>query len=421
MLIQNVRKNRYTSPLLRLPEDVLLLLMKTMPLDHVLRLRHVSRTFMRLFHLNPEFVRHHLTRKQDEKSYVFVTRIWAAPALSFKNQATSWVRSVCDDCIALQGSNPLLPEGTAMQLLHCAGCCFPHTVTHFSPRQRLQEDSERLCRAHERDYAVCRHQSLTLNQIQWQAKAGKEMTLVCCKDHESQAFQCNDAECTGLIQPRVRIHTKEDLLYVEITILLHLPLKRLPSGKICGKNLREELLRLRAMENDRAWMPIFALAHGDVLRAFDPNMCDCVDWFGDEPQLSPRCNSGGIPNNGNGGRSSGTHRTELPLRPAAAVHWRKLAEAGYYTSTSGRCAYASHGYELKTRSFRGMVDVIPCRSSGDALVIVQKMLVGLDPTRPVHTGLRFLLDTATGCVSGANCGMEQLLFHDGIVPIWRED
>lgn len=407
---QNARNNQYESALLRLPEDTLLKLMRAMPLDQVLRLRHTSRVFMRLFHLEPSFRKYHLRKEQNEAAYTFMTRIWTAPRLCFENQTTSWVEPMCPGCITLRGCHPYRSDTSEISQLYCTGCQQRHVTSHFSVRQRREIDSERLCRAHERACTLYDDMSLNLQQIKWLSLEGKTMMLLSQATENLRAL-CEAPRCARLNCPTIRIYKDDKPEYINIDIVMfsHIRIVRLPSGKICGKSLRHELRRSGESGSHRPWMPIFDLAHGDVLRAFDPNVCDCINWFGSVPRMS---------------FSDDRHANHLALRPAAAIPWRKPLKMGQYTSTEGRCAFMRHGYRIDNKCFLCFVDIVPCESSTDIIVIKQKMRISVNLNHPTD-GLRFFLGIVPVSRSSEeskrdhSCGVTQLQFHDSIMPIWR--
>lgn len=407
VLIRNARKNRYACPLLQLPDDVLITLMKSMDIDCVLRLRHVSRIFMRLFHIDGSFREYHLTKELNSAQFLEVPRIWAAPNLLFHDQRISWIRPVCDNCRPLLDFDPSSPETIPeMPRLQCAACQSTHGLVHFSASQREEPDSERICRAHESQFTFCSHLSLNLQQIKWYAKTGTEVAIGCGRRHEKRNFTCGNSECDNFNRPKITIKQRPDgIIEMKIAIESHFRLKRLSSGKICPRSLRDELRRLEGSEKDRPWMPIFAFAKGDILRAFDPNVCDCVDWFGDSTQ-TPKDHA---------------HRSELPLRPAPTIEWREGAPPGYYTSTKGRCSGMRHWFSFDSRTTETYVDILPCLGKKEMAVARQQLYCYIYPHIPADTGLKFFLDGAPlGCATptcaSEICGVKQMRRDDICLP-----
>lgn len=403
ILVQNVRRNRRNSPLLRLPEETLLLLMRNMDIDTVLRLRHVSRTFMRLFHIEESFEGYYFTKRQGYTRFKHVARVWAVPNLSFQNQSSSWIKPVCDDCRLLLGCNHYSASTTANSpRLHCAACERTHERCHFSENQQQEPDVERICKAHERKFTLCKHMSLSLQQIKWQAKTRNKVDIPCSRDHERKGIQCSNTKCADSGRPYIKIRNgKNGSIHMDIMLSLHFSLRRLPSGKICGPSLRREILRLEETEKDRRWLPIFASAHGNLLRAFDPNICDCVDWFGD----SSKTTKGGI------------DHPELPLRSAAALERREDAEKGWYTATEGRCAFMSHRVWHESKGKRFSINVRECLSRKHMAVACQTLTCRIDLKAPTESGFGSLLDgEILGCALSTcpsnECGLKQLKRYD---------
>ncbi|XWW94652.1 hypothetical protein V2A60_002597 [Cordyceps javanica] len=98
ILFQTAYKNQIWSPLLRLPDKLLVLLMKSLDLDTLLRLRHTSRVFMWLFNSEAAFEKYHLKLQQDNDRFNDTARVWTPPSAWFKDQAISGFRRMCPPC-----------------------------------------------------------------------------------------------------------------------------------------------------------------------------------------------------------------------------------------------------------------------------------------------------------------------------------
>ncbi|TQV94371.1 hypothetical protein IF1G_07250 [Cordyceps javanica] len=94
ILFQTAYKNQIWSPLLRLPDKLLVLLMKSLDLDTLLRLRHTSRVFMWLFNSEAAFEKYHLKLQQDNDRFNDTARVWTPPSAWFKDQAISGFRRI---------------------------------------------------------------------------------------------------------------------------------------------------------------------------------------------------------------------------------------------------------------------------------------------------------------------------------------
>lgn len=371
--------------------------MRRIDIENVLRLRHVSRTFMRLFHTDATFAAYQLKREDNVARFSYATRVWAAPNVLVQNQFSSWLRPACENCQRLLGWNPGSPETILnMPSLACAPCHRRHGLPHFSEAQQQEQDCERRCRGHESQFTLCDHISLNLQQIKWYARLGTGVIIPCGRKHERKSIKCHKPTCANLGRPDVRIKYEPDgNISMDIMLSLHFQLKRLPSGKICGNSLRDELRQLEESEKDRPWVPIFAFASGNLLRAFDPNLCDCVDWFGDSSKQQNR------------------HHSELPLRSPATLEYGRDARYPFYTSTEGRCAFMSHRFSFRSAGLGCDVDILPCASKPDLAVVFQRLYFLIQPTAPAAPAFRYFLDGApmacapSGCTS-VDCGARQL-------------
>ena len=104
-----------------------------------------------------------------------------------------------------------------------------------------------------------------------------------------------------------------------------------------------------------------------------------------------------------------------------------MAFKGSYTSDTGRCAYAHHGYDMRlSKGLNCNVSFFSCRSSKETLIVSVSTRTVVLPAAPTRNGLRFCLGVApSACASGTGtpgegCRFEQLQFHNKKYPIWRE-
>lgn len=154
-------------------------MMRRMDLEEILRLRHTSRVFMRLFN-DRTFEPHHLTAKQDFKRFCDTARLWAVPAEFFPGQKMLLSVPLCDACSAKRQEDHLgRPLLAKMDSLYCSGCRATHRDMHFSALQRGEKnDDARVCLGHEGAVSPCSHLSASLVQVK--ARANRTPWECCC-------------------------------------------------------------------------------------------------------------------------------------------------------------------------------------------------------------------------------------------------
>ncbi|KAK8143907.1 hypothetical protein G3M48_006564 [Beauveria asiatica] len=117
----------------------------------------------------------------------------------------------------------------------------------------------------------------------------------------------------------------------------------------------------RLWEDIGFWHHMFTGTVNDEMRAFDPNVCDCVDYYQDRPSL----------------------QRQRPLRicPAPAVaRWQETAPEGGYVSETGRCAYMRHGFTLDAVGIQLRVDFLKCHDVTKEMLAMRKTLdCAIDP------------------------------------------
>ncbi|KAM3503925.1 hypothetical protein MY11210_008534, partial [Beauveria gryllotalpidicola] len=137
ILVQNAYKNQIWSPLLRLSDKTLIVLMNLLDLDSLLRLRHTSRIFMWLFSSEAAFKKYHLTPEEDKDRFEDTARIWTPPLAWFQNQAASSFGRMCAEC-ATKRKGDIFGKALlkSMPELYCSRCRTKHKIMHFSEDQR---------------------------------------------------------------------------------------------------------------------------------------------------------------------------------------------------------------------------------------------------------------------------------------------
>ena len=363
ILVQNAYKNQILSPLLRLPDKVLVVLMKSFDLDIMLRLRHVSRIFMWLFSTDMAFEEYRLTPQQDEERYNDTARVWTPPSSSFKAQAAGYFGRMCSGC-SLKRNGDILGKALLddMPLLYCSRCRTKHTIIHFSERQRqLPETSDRVCIGHEGFFYLCDHLvpmtwhqlvSMEHNQVTPPEPDMMPATAACLYErHFDGEPLCDDETCAERFPPGLSIGRDEkEGLFMQIWTQQHISVKRLSSGKICVNSLRKALEQKPSGTELASWMPQLWPVAGNPLRAFDPNICDCVEWHGSSPDAK---------------------HVRWPMCPDPERPERPLADVDAYVSTESRCSLYDHKAFSRYTGAEGVIRFERCKGRDDLLVLFQ--------------------------------------------------
>ncbi|KGQ04646.1 hypothetical protein BBAD15_g10111 [Beauveria bassiana D1-5] len=106
----------------------------------------------------------------------------------------------------------------------------------------------------------------------------------------------------------------------------------------------------------------------DEMQAFDPNVCDCVDYYLGHPSL----------------------QLQRPIRtcPAPAIaRWQESAPEGGFISETGRCAYKRHGFTFDGVGIQLRVDFLKCHDATKEMLAMRKTLVcAIDPDAASSAG-----------------------------------
>lgn len=129
----------------------------------------------------------------------------------------------------------------------------------------------------------------------------------------------------------------------------------MPNGKISALTLRKSLdpSCLPYKQGLGAWCMDITRERWYAVRAFDPNVCDCVDWY-------------------NGCFSLARWHPVKACPPDVVRRWREDAAANGYTSTTGRCAGARHGFTVNFVGKDVAVDILRCHEPQNGLLVVRK-------------------------------------------------
>lgn len=170
-LIADGYHNLTCSPLCRLPEELLLDIMKRLDIVSIQCLRRISRLFLRLY-CSPHFRRSHRdsTRILSTPNYDH----WYEPKGELRD---SWspllqlldedISDYCEDCQKRRTDQSWTTKSTSltMDYLHCSGCHFDHPTYLFSRNQRSKSPKVRICIGREGFVRVCEHQTVTWDVI----------------------------------------------------------------------------------------------------------------------------------------------------------------------------------------------------------------------------------------------------------------
>lgn len=92
-------------------------------------------------------------------------------------------------------------------------------------------------------------------------------------------------------------------------------------------------------------MTIFSSGNGHEIRAFDPNVCDCVDWH--QGLIDPE-----------------NRQPIMTCPPLYVSLWRNRAVPNGTISRTGRCAYTRHGFGLNIVGAELRIDFLNCHDQG---------------------------------------------------------
>lgn len=244
-----------------------------------------------------------------------------------------------------------------MPLMHCSQCNADHKQIFFSAGERQEaDDTERICLGHEYSLPICIHLGLTLLQVQKIAKHQTNLRLNCGKLHPPAPGRTMCLRCVEDNQPYVSCHNDDsDKLRLKLEFATHIRCSRLASTKICPETLRQELSSVWNISATGRWKDNFGFAVADPLRAFDPNICDCVEW------LSP----------------SAQH-VQWELRQDDRSWWREPAPTDGFTSLTGRCAFTRHGFTTQYEGITVDTDFLKCPADENMLIFKQTVSCAVD-------------------------------------------
>lgn len=381
--------NQTRSPLVRLPDALIVTIMERLDLYDILRLRHVSRDFMRLFSQAKSFWKYHLTDALDHRKRTHLARVWATPVDRFpeRHLQSFSSASLCGSCTAFRrrkgyGSDRELLE--AVPFIYCAGCKMEHRAFYFSARQRHESnDDERLCKSREGCISLCEHVSITWDSAQRLADAQPlgQKNVVQCRNAQHRVSQCRHVRngtsklCCRNDKPRIELYRDEQQnLCFDISITTHLPFK--PQGfgqgsKVSSTVFRDnitKLVRKRLPVSSFQWVPSNIRTY-DVFRCFDPNICSCLDWG---QSILPRRSDA------QQATTAGKFEWKLCPNPKRPWRFRPALESPTFTGRSelqrehrDRCAGFTHNFHHDSTDHSWDWDWEKCSEDEDFLVLTQ--------------------------------------------------
>lgn len=178
----------------------------------------------------------------------------------------------------------------------------------------------------------------------------------------------------------------------------HIPFKRQLSGKVSVATLWKTCEELHRQERDRSPLDRLCFDARDMLRAFDPHVCSCVDW-GQPASYSSRT-----------GRTFDWLLAAPPRGPG-----RRPIDRGF-VGKQGRCLGRQHGFSSPYAMGTYEVDMNLCPDDADMLVVqaVFKSVVSspMDPAWRCNLSFdscMYMLDEdmrgITWCDDKTNCGV----------------
>ncbi|KAF6811693.1 hypothetical protein CSOJ01_05550 [Colletotrichum sojae] len=192
--------NYWGSPLIRLPDALLVGIMVRLDEDDILRLRHTSRTFMRLFSQSNAFQKLHLTNDDDENLTQHLARVWAVPRRSI-----------------------LIPNQ--------------------EHQRREPNNDERICIGRERSLPLCSHTSVTWEMVNLLADRSPGKNTIICnhKQHVKEVGWIHSQKgpevcstCPHDDKPRLKAWRSDDGdLCIETSATVHLQFE--PFGSRRGR------------------------------------------------------------------------------------------------------------------------------------------------------------------------------------------
>src|SRR3569833_2067775 len=165
-LIAAAYHNRTKNPLCRLPDGVLVRLMRLLDPVSIECLRRCSRIFLRLFPAACASADDFSTTADPRFPWpTSMLKLQPAEKAGFLSlMARDWY---CHDCLAARQA-PNWQErfrAATKVYMHCAGCRADHPACLFSRKQRRSQPSSRICIGHEGHLRLCEHETASWKDV----------------------------------------------------------------------------------------------------------------------------------------------------------------------------------------------------------------------------------------------------------------
>ncbi|OAA78865.1 Cyclin-like F-box [Akanthomyces lecanii RCEF 1005] len=414
------RENFKNSPFLRMPEPLIAKIMTDYcGKEDILRLRHTSRTFMRIFSEKHDFQPLWLAGDDDED----LSHVWTAPNCTYPEQTPK----LCSSCFEInRDRDPEVPDSDDHQLW-CRACKDFHSELHFSHLQRGELERERTCIGREGHVRLCSHYSLSWGQVRGLAKqvkkgiacvhdgskdghsfsSGSSCSSPSCQNNNRRA-DCDHVNCVYQNATGVEVEQTRDGAYaLRFTTLSHIPFGRgsageKPSWFSVYKAIHDALTNPK---DEQTFVPARVFAGCDPMRVFDPNHCSCLDWHVAESERKGCGPRGGF---------------KWLLSDPDCGQWRDNAEEDEFPGAqwnetdpdTDRCVGARHGFNVKVGRREISIDFLQCADDGNMLVLQQVTTMVVEgPTDPAWE------DLIDGHSIMRRCDTEML----GTTWCWLED
>lgn len=364
------RENFKNSPLMRLPDNLLVKIMKSTSSDSdTLALRHTSRTFMRLFSENQPF-----SELWDDGHAMKEGHVWTRPNKKYNGQG---IASFCSTCNVVDKTGEEVLQN--MDLLYCSGCRADHTEMHFSRIQRQEIDEERVCIGRESRLRLCSHLSLSWSQVRVMASSGRDHRFGC--NHASHdGLSCPGKKCMLDSFPMASVEMDdEDNYLIHLVNRSHIPFNKGPEGeKPFWAHVLLAISDSLGAADKQQMLPSAKFEGCDVMRVFDPNHCNCLNWdVRPEEQVTA---------------TNACFKWHLANTDCGNWRGENMPEVDEYGGESSiaavdlptdRCFGKRHGFTKRMNGRIVNIDLLQCPDDSNMLVLQQSIIIKVqDPTDP---------------------------------------
>lgn len=272
------------SPLCRIPDELLLLIMERLRGPDLASLRRTSRIFLRLF----QDGRFRLVRTVDRGPWPRMRYLTYVDKRDLRQRLLE--DKYCSSCYGMRMAVKKGPVGQALcrAPLYCAGCGGPHSAGLFSPWERaIGDPTRRICIAHEGHLRVCQHRVITWSDIQrWSSFLSPELpsykALVCrAQSHLSQCGKTpgENAGSGGVTVKLVLVGSGQIKVTAEWEVHVSVPYRKGARNVYGAEEVRNMAESLHADAGQHI-VPRFQADQPPHMTAFDPNFCGCLDYAG---------------------------------------------------------------------------------------------------------------------------------------------